>query len=411
MKRLNAALLALMTAALCVGCGETPAETTVATTGPDILGERRQLVQDYMRSQLDFYWTCDEPMPYYRSRTGELEFTFEPGRVYRGIPYTPSGGTTTSFLRYGQGADEKGVHHLSGFSVNQETGEVSVLQLGGDCSTTVFNAWSQIASSISSEKRTTKWMTENNGYLRVGDYQSDPNENSNTIRTCQTNGEQVMYAAYGQLQPGDAVVHFNDGSGHVMMITQCTVSSDTESGDIKGFTSFVRIMDQTSGNMNAEIKEYNEAIGEDVYPIGNLEKVYSFAQLYEKGYLPITCRELVDPAPLAEETLELVPSAEQAGDGLLGQLLSRTVQSNRAINMVTLTVTDSAGAEVQACSFVPAGTYARTLPLSLFVTAESHLLKGTLELEKLEPGSYQLCCEVLSVTGKTITQHTDFQVD
>jgi len=297
---LQLAVLLLMGCLSACGVQEAGKETVTE----DILAQRRQIALEHMRTELSFYWTCDVPMPYYRGRTGLLEFTYQPGRIYRGIPYTGSGGTKASFLRYSQSVDERGVHALSGFAVNEETGEISTLQLGSDCSTSVFNAWNQVANSIRGDKRSTKYMTVNNGFLRVGSYESDPDENAETIKTCSANGEQVMYSAYSLLQPADAVVHNNNGSGHAMMITQVSVATG-KNGQIMGNTSFVKIMDQTNGNLAKEVTEFDEAIGAEVYPVGNLEKVYTFAQLYERGYLPITCRELIDPTP-AEESLELL---------------------------------------------------------------------------------------------------------
>lgn len=398
MKNLVYILLALL---LLAGCGgQAATETTAArsTAAEDVLAQRRQLALEHMRGELSFYWTCDVPLPYYRGRTGILEITYQPGRIYRGIPYGGSGGTKASFLRYGQGADERGVHALSGFAVNEETGEASVLQLGSDCSTSVFNAWNQVANSIRGDKRSTKYMTENNGYLRVGSYESDPDENAETIRTCKANGEEVMYAAYSLLQPADAVVHNNGGIGHAMMITQVSVATG-KNGQILGNTSFVTIMDQTSGNQTKEVSLFDETIGAEVYPIGNLEKVYTFAQLYEKGYLPITCKELIDPSPVSE-ALGLT-TTPQNGDDLAAVLQANTLESSRAINLITLTVTDRDGNAVAKCDHVPKGSNANTFALSRFLTEPSHLFKGDLLTDSLPAGSYTLRCEVLTVTGKT----------
>ena len=398
-------LIVLLLASCLCACGEKTAEPTLSAE--EILAQRRQIALDYMRKELDFYWTCDVELPYYRGRTGELEFTYQPGRIYRGIPYTGSGGTKETFLRYTQSTDERGVHNLSGFAINEDTGEYAVSQLGGDCSTSVFNAWNQFASSIRGDKRNTKSMTPNNGFLRVGEYESDPNENADTEKTCRENGEAVMFEAYSQLQPADAVVHNNDGSGHAMMVVSVVIKRNQKTGEIMGNTSYVTVMDQTSGNMAKEVTEYDETIGAEVYLIGNLEKVCTFTQLYKSGYLPITCKELRDPSP-AEESLELI-TAQQSGDDLASVLESRTLESSRAINLITLTVIDQEGNELAKCDHVPKGANANTFPLSLFLTEPSHLFKGALASD-LPSGSYGLCCEVLTITGKTQSWDWEFTV-
>ena len=403
MKKLICFLMAVLVLAGCLcACGVKTEEPT-----EDIIAQRRQMALDHMREELSFYWTCDVELPYYRGRTGLLEFTYQPGRIYRGIPYTGSGGTKETFLRYTQSTDERGVHALSGFAINEETGEYAVSQLGSDCSTSVFNAWNQFASSIRGDKRNTKSMTVNNGYLRVGSYESDPDENADTQKTCRENGEQVMFEAYSQLQPADAVVHNDNGSGHAMLVVSVEVKRNQKNGEILGNTSFVTVMDQTSGNLADDTKVFDENIGAEVYPIGNLEKAYSFAQLYKSGYLPITCKELVDPSPV-DETLELV-EGEQKGDDLAAVLNANTLESSRAINLITLTVTDGAGNEVVKCDHVPKGANANTFPLSLFLTEPSHLFKGALASD-LPSGSYGLCCEVLTITGKTQSWDWEFTV-
>ena len=108
MKELICILFALL---LLAGCAAAPAETT-ALSDADILAQRRQTVMDYMRSQLDFYWTCDEPMPYYRSRTGELEFTFEPGRVWKRDALGHSYPVGPQIVYEGTQAEERLLHEL-----------------------------------------------------------------------------------------------------------------------------------------------------------------------------------------------------------------------------------------------------------------------------------------------------------
>jgi hypothetical protein len=168
-------------------------------------------------------------------------------------------------------------------------------------------------------------------------------------------------------------------------------------------------MDQTSGNLAKDVTEFDEAIGAEVYPISNLEKVYTFAQLYDKGYLPITCRELIDPAPVTE-SLELL-AGEQTDASLAGVLSALTLESSRAINLLTLTATDEGGNVVFACSHVPKGANANTFPLSLFLTEPSHLFKGAPETEGLSAGTYALTCTVLTVTGMTQTWELEFTVE
>ena len=398
MKKLICILLALL---LLAGCGAAPAETT-APSDADILAQRRQTVMDYMRSQLDFYWVCDETFEYFSTKTNEVELVYEAGKVYRGLPYGQAGGTTASFLRYSTGADEKGIHQLSGLKQDPETGKYLARRLGSDCSSTLWNAWSQVSPSISAEKRTTKYLTEDNGVLRVGSYACSTDVHADTKKVCRENGEQTMFEAYALLQPGDGCVHFN-GTGHAIMITDVEVKRNAKTGEILGNTSFVKIMDQTSGQMNDGYTEYVEALGCEVHIIGNVEKVLSFSQMFSAGYLPITCKELIDPAPVAEETLTI----EQTGEGDLNALLKGlTVKSDRAVNIVTVTV--SGNGVTRECSMVAPLTELRSFCLELFLTEPNDVQIGFLDPAALPAGEYSFTCTAVSTTGKTVTFETSF---
>lgn len=406
MKRIIALSIVLILLLGLCACGAEPADTTApAPSEADILAQRRQTVMDFMRSQLDFYWRCEETMEYVNAKTGELELTYYGGQVYRGLPYGQSGGTAASFMRHKVDTDEKGLPVVGGLTPVAETGKLSVFRMGSDCAATVWTSWSQVSSSISAEKRTTKYMTTDNGFLRVGEYESASDIHADTKKVCKQNGEQVMFEAYAQLQPGDACVHFN-GTGHAIMITEVTVKRNPKTGEILGNTSFVKLMDQTSGEMNDDRVEFVEELEEEVHIIGNVEKVRSFSQLFSAGYLPVTCRELIDPSPLEEETLEL-QQAQSGGSGLAALLGDLTAVSNRAVNVVHITVSDGSGV-VQECSMVVPINALRSFNLGHFLTEPAHLLIGALKPEELSPGTYTFTCTATSVTGMTITFETEF---
>ena len=405
MKMLVCILLALL---LLAGCGAAPAAPTEPTTllDEEILTQRRQKVMDFMRSQLDFYWRCDETIEYVNAKTGQLELVYEAGPVYRGLPYGQSGGTTASFLRYSTGTDDKGIHQLSGLKRDPETGKFLARRLGSDCAATVWTSWSQVASSISADKRTTKYMTTDNGFLRVGEYESASDIHQDTKQVCRDNGEQTMFEAYALLQPADACVHFN-GTGHAVMITEVTVKRNQKTGEILGNTSFVKYMDQTSGEMNDGRVEYVEELGCEVHIIGNVEKVRSFSQLFDAGYLPVTCKELRDPAQEETETLAIELAQARSGSDLTAALQDLTAVSNRAVNVVTVTVSNDGGV-VQECSMVVPITVLRSFSLSHFLTEPNDVQIGFLDPAALPAGSYEMTVKAVSVTGLTVTSQLDF---
>ena len=407
MKRLLCVVLALLFLLPLVGCGkQEPVQTQSAE---EILAQRRQIAMDFMRAQLDFYWRCEEELTYFNAKTGKVSLVYEAGKIYRGLPYGQSGGTVATFLRSSE-VDERGVYTVTGVKLDEESGYYQVRRMGSDCAATVWSAWAQISPSISADKRTTRFLTTDNGFLRVGDYASDPTEHSQTKKDCRNNGEQVMYEAYAQLLPADGVVQFNDGSGHAMMVVGVEVKRNQKNGEILGNTSFVHVIDQTSGNMNDNATEYVEALGEEVCLVGNTEKTLSFAAMFGKGYLPITIKELRDPTPVAEETFTLTV-APRTGQDLTALLQAITAASDRAVNLIGLKMENSQGEVVQECSMVVPITSLRSISMGYFLEEADSLILGTFDPDALAAGSYRLTCTARSYTGKTLEVTETFTVE
>ena len=70
-----------------------------------ILAERRDLVEQYMRQSVSVVWRAGDDVHYTCYAKG---MDIVAGRLYSGIPYAHSGGTSTSFFDYSQETDEYG---------------------------------------------------------------------------------------------------------------------------------------------------------------------------------------------------------------------------------------------------------------------------------------------------------------
>ena len=145
----------------------------------------------------------------------------------------------------------------------------------------------------------TTTMVKSFGYLPVGEYVSGVLENKMTPDTCKANGIEVMAKAYTGLQKADAVVKRDTTWGHTMMIVE-NHPVITADGSIDPAESYVTVLHQTSSYMKKEAKVFDPAYGEDVYIIYGIDDKYTYADLFDQGYLPITCDVFVDPAPVDE---------------------------------------------------------------------------------------------------------------
>lgn len=433
MKKILCLLLAVL---LLCGCapidGGTAAESTfevsqpvinTAETGTDeeILQKRRDIVEAEMRRITSTLWTPSEDIVYtLNSKSMGIEMdlqtdpakviTLKAGRIYQGLPYTHGSGSGYSFFSLASGQDENGVYTISGLDTQRLSGNTSTRdmcrsRLGNDCADAVFWSWAQVSSSINFEL--TNFMTEYYGCLKVGDYDCNVAKYTDSTKPiCKDNGEQRMYKAYSQLQKGDAMVLFTDGSGgHAVMVTD--VHIEEADGVIDGANSYVTILEQTSGNLKKEKTYFDEALGQEVYIACGVDVQWSFETIFGKGYLPVTCKELVDPSPRPEEALK-----DTVTTLTVENILGGTLESNYRISSITATVTDSKGKTVQQAT-----CYGRQEEMFAFNVAritnkqEQAVMDGSVDLDALSPGSYHctLTCR-LSTGREMVFRELDFTV-
>ena len=409
----------LLCALLLTGCGAAPEESqtpTVSVYTPDapaapetepaeaeaILAQRRDTVEQYMRYMSTVRWTVDENVSY--SYSGKAEDTIElyAGYIYQGIPYTHGSGSAYSWLSYATGQDENGVYTLSGLNdavLNgvARSGVGNCARTGNDCADAVYWAWAQVSTSISFEN--TIHMTPAFGCVPVGDYDWDAPVviGSSTVPVVEANGKQRMFEAYAQLQKGDGMVHIvNSGGGHAVMIVGVHVERNDEG--IDGEKSYVTVLEQTSGNEKNKKSYYDQVLGKDVYLCEIVDKQWSFDTIFGKGYLPITCQELIDPSPLPEPTLE-----DPAEELTLETMFADKITSNYRISSVTVTVSNAEGEPVQHCICHAKERELFQFDLSRFVSdAQQDLLVGGIDLSALSPGEYTCTFDCQLSTGKVI---------
>lgn len=405
MKRIIAFCIALVLLFTCFGCTNTAQE---ADNSAEILAERRDIVESYMRKMATVYWRATEDIVYSNSSsntdptTNMNDLTYiRAGRLYQGLPYSHAAGGPNAFLEYADEPDEQGVYHISGLTWHSLNGTNATARIGNDCASAVGLSWGQLGNSLVQDSNT-KYMTTTYGYLRVGEYESNDDAHTYTYPVCEANGYDVMAAAYAKLQKADAVVRRNkvDNNGHAMLVVTVHVEY-TEEGTINGATSYITVLEQTSGTIEKESCKYNAEFGENVYQTYLIDKKYTFFDLFSQGYLPITCKELIDPSPVAEESVSDSIAAPTKDD-----LFSGTLTTTRFMESVTVRITDASGTVVQTCTASPTNRQLYTFDLATFETDRPEVLRGTVDLTTLPSGEYT--CTVLCnlITGTQLTART-----
>lgn len=409
-----------------VGCGNEPSvtEPSEIVTEPamtaeeqQILKERREMVVSQMREMMTVLWRTDVDITYSKNRKSEgLEndpaekiTTLKAGRLYSGIPYAHGNGSLYDWTSFATEKDENGIYHLSGITTDMLTGVDTMVpnrraRLGNDCADAVSWAWGFISPTMNFTQ--TADMTEANGCIKVGEFVCDPVKHSYTKEVTQQNGLEVMCKAYAQLQPGDAVVHNNSPESHAMLISEVFVITDAN-GNLDMMNSYVNIIDQTSGALYNEKSYYDPKLGEEVYYCGSIDKQWLFVELFNSGYLPFTCKELIDPAPLETEQVRDTET-QYSFDNIATGVFS----SNYVITYVTITITDNSGQVVQKATCYAIENELKNFDLGHFtMEIEQDVMNGNLDLDNLPAGNYHCTHVCKMATGKEITvRDFDFTV-
>lgn len=380
------------------------------SSGSATLEGRRDIVEAEMRRMMSVLWTPTQDITYslVNSSKGVAEdsktqpdqiITLYAGRIYQGIPYAHGGGSGDSFLDQSISVSQNGVYTLDLTSADlngySSQGVNTCSRLGNDCADAIFWAWSRVSSSISFPG--SGRMTEAYGCVKVGDY-AQPYDDlrvlDNTKGICQDNGIEKMFDCYAQLQKGDAATN----CGHGVMIVSNHVVRDDDGG-IDGEKSYVVILDQSSTCEKAQTSYYNAQLGKTVYLCEELDKKWTYDYLFEKGYLPVTCAELIDESALAKETV-----TDSLSTPNVSNMFTGTVRANYRISSVTVTITDSKGKVVQSATCYSKMNENGVFQLSRFTdSVEKQVMKGSVDLDKLSAGSYKCEFTCLTATGKTHT--------
>ena len=369
-----------------------------------ILAQRRDTVEQHMRYMSTLRWSIDENVTYIYSGDGDPANTVNlvAGYIYQGIPYSHASGNAYSWLSYATGQDENGTYTLSGLNKAAINGlsraaEGNSARVGNDCAETLYWAWGQVANSISFMG--TIYMTPDYGCVPVGDYEwTDTVMRRNSCEVTEANGRKRMFEAYAQLQKGDGMVHTlsDSAGGHAVMIVDVHVENTKD--HIDGDKSYVTILQQSSGFEKRYDTYYDEAIGQDVHLCETTDVQWSFDYIFDKGYLPVTCKELIDPTPLPEPKVE-DPNKEPTVDNMFYSIIT----SNYRIASVTATVLDARDRPVQqaTCNSIEQEFF--TFNLSRFLLDDQlGVLVGEIDPAALEPGQYRCTFDCRLSTGKII---------
>lgn len=390
---------------------ETPQQPEVPVLTAEeqaVLQQRRDTAEATMRAMATVLWQAQEDVEYslssgvpYAEAAANKRLAVRAGRIYRGMIYSYGNSSLDAFMGY-TGAPEGGVYPLSGLDWLAVGGKASLSRIGNDCSGALVSAWNSTGATVPA--KATNLMCADNGFLPVGEYISDPAQNADThLVTTQQNGEQVMYRAYAQLQKADGVVRRKGSSGHARMVVRNHTEYNAD-GTINGDRSYIIALEQTSTLQRGEKRVFDTRLQKTVYAIYGVDVMYTYQKLCADGYLPITCREFIDPAPIPEPQVTDSLTAHSADT-----LLAGTIHANRCISHVTVTVTDGAGNVV--CQAAAPAVRGKLTAFDMSLLAQGQGVRGSADPAALKPGSYHCTTVCRLLTGEEVTvRDFDFTV-
>lgn len=358
MKKLLCLILIAVTMLSLVACGTTEEPTTPAAaeiveeTAPPAEGlaphpmvrkeyvptngatpdELRAIAVETMLDSLSIQWNTDKFF-YYQKRVGLTgkKYTFSPGNVFAGMPYTDGSSGIVQWMEYYDLED--GLFSWPGNGTELDA------VLGNSCAGTVYSAWNTVCNSTT-KNGIIAWMTPANGALTVGPYTVPVGltdlKSYGTDLICADNGKEIMFLSYAEILPADGLASTYDA--HAIMAREGAHVEYLKDGSIDGENSYVIIMDQRAGNGDYF---YVEMDGDtELLYSGRTYAKYSFNELWELCYIPVCPAEFKGTDPY--ETPEVTYSGSSA---TVEDLMKGTVNANYPIAVIRLVLVAPNGEE------------------------------------------------------------------
>lgn len=346
------------------------------------LQKRRQTVVDKMKVYTSTFFKYDKTYTYILH---DKTITLEAGKLHAGLPYTMYAATSPdAFIDFAIRQDPDGAYVIAPPS------GTNPFYWGGSCGNAAFFAWASVSSTIRFTYSAD--MLEKNGAIPVGVWSFDPATDiynnvkfNDTKKICENNGINTMYEAYTYLMPGDAITYISPEGNHVVIVSDIRVARRND-GTIDPSKSQITYMDQHGGWNNSSFSG-----GKNAYTSCNYNGTMNFFDMYDTGYLPVSCIELLDDSqPLAKA--EVIDSIK--GDTLsLINVTRGYVEANYAISKVVMEIFDANGAVVYKGTRYTNESAPQRVGFSTFTTPDAELMKGVytdvLNMDALASGTYR----------------------
>lgn len=332
---------------------------------------KRDIVYDYMVSMSEVVWTATNDID-----TTDIAKTlkYSAGEEYHGLPYINYDVDTDleeflEVLRF----DE-----ASGKYFYDETVRKNIL--GNDCSSAVLLSWKRLDGGISATTTHDMFpLGSSTGVYALGGITDDGIDVTSAI--IYNTGDTAYYEALALLRKGDAVLT-HSSTGHVRMVVDAPVVVRSAGGVIDPYNSYITCLEQT----NSMDKTRTDGVKTTWY----VNHTYTFSQLRNSGYIPISCAALMTDRFEPYPGLKITSKGVTAADSLpAATYLEGRIISNYSIQKATVSVENPDGNAVFTESYKP-----------LSYTFDLGNVFYTLDPASLPSGEYTFKVTLLTACGE-----------
>ena len=272
----------------------------------------RALCVKAMRDILSIPWTADKTYEYHNKwDLPKKLFSFGPGMQYACLPYANA--HTGIFQWYYHYDQETGVMSFPG------DGQVWGETLGTVCANCILWAWSIVSNSMAGKFHSFT-MSPAYNFQYPGDIdvpaEIEDFRNHSTELICKANGDEKILESYAAMLPADGLI--STPQVHAVMVVENPVVVRNVDGTINAEQSTVMIQDQRGGQGDGFYER--ECDGTTLHFSGRIDHIYSFKQLLDWCYIPVTCLELQGKRPVEKVWLKFEGSTASAREMLAGKI-------------------------------------------------------------------------------------------
>lgn len=304
-----------------------PDYTLPAGADPALIRETAVLA---MQNELSIPWTPAETFRYHKEGyCSSKEYVFEKDTVYGGVPYSDAGASIFQFLRFYD--PETGVLTLP----DPENADHTV---GHMCGESVMWALASVSPGICGEMMS-GFMTRRQGLYPVCGWDCDPEIDTyikySTKQICLDHGEAFMYGCYARVLRGFVLccsAEAGNTSNHAVMAVTDAHVEYLPDGSVNPKQSYVIVQEQRSGTKYGGIATVRNGVM--LQYMGKTDTPFTFAHLWEKGFVPLATAEIAGIRPYEPAKVTL----EKENGSSLAALLAGQVVSNYILCTVTLTI-------------------------------------------------------------------------